>query len=356
LEAAKTNLRPLLSRAFRRPVTDDEVNRFAALVEESMQEGDTFEQGMQVAVTAVLVSPHFLFRAELHPQQQADADGVYELNDFQLASRLSYFLWSSMPDDELFALAEQSKLHEPEVLRQQIGRMLADAKSVALVQNFVGQWLNLRLLDNVTPDPRAFPKFDADLKASMQRETELFATEIVQNDRSVLDFIEGRYTFVNARLARHYGMKDVWGEEFRRVDLAADERRTGVLTHASILTLTSNPGRTSPVKRGKWILDNILGQPPPDPPPDVPDLEATQKSQPDISLRRQLEIHRENAVCASCHKVMDQLGFGLENFDATGRWREEDGKFPIDASGELPSGGKVRGTAGAGPSDRKPAE
>jgi hypothetical protein len=345
LEAAKANLRPLLNRAFRRKVTDDEIANYAALVDESVQLGDSFEQGMQAAVIGVLVSPHFLFRAELDSRpNKSDASGasVRDINDYELASRLSYFLWSSMPDDELFALATQNKLHEPDILDQQIRRMLADDKSEALVQNFFTQWLNLRLLDNVTPDPERFRKFDADLRAAMRRETELFAAAIIKEDRSVLDFLEGRFTFVNARLARHYGIKDVWGEEFRQVALTG-ERRTGVLTQASILTLTSNPGRTSPVKRGKWILDNILGSPPPDPPPDVPDLEATQRAKPDMPLRKQLEIHRENAVCASCHKVMDQLGFGLENFDAIGRWRENDGKFPVDASGQLPGGSKFAG-------------
>lgn len=353
VDAAKTNLRPLMNRAFRRPATEDEVSRFASLVEDAVKQGDTFEQGMQVAVTAVLVSPHFLFRAEgdqgrpLAPREEpvsrSETATVHEIGNYELASRLSYFLWSSMPDDELFGLAAQGKLQDPAVLDQQARRMLADPKSEALVQNFVTQWLNLRLLDSVTPDPKVFPQFDAELRKDMRLETELFARAIVQEDRSVLDFLEGRFTFVNERLARHYGIGGVDGNEFQRVNFNKDQRRAGVLTQASILTLTSNPARTSPVKRGKWILENILGSPPPDPPPDVPDLEATAKAQPGSSLRKQLEIHRTTAVCASCHKTMDQLGFGLENFDATGRWRDSDGQHPVDASGQLPGGERFNG-------------
>jgi mono/diheme cytochrome c family protein len=340
-DAAKQNLRPFLTRAFRRPVSEDEVNRFAALADNAVKEGDSFEQGMQVALTAVLVSPHFLFRAEWD-DRKADAESAAELNDFQLASRLSYFLWSSMPDDELFAAAAAGKFRDDKETQRQIQRMLADPKSESLVQNFAIQWLNLRLLDETAPDPNVFPEFDVRLKADMRRETELFAAAIIREDRSVLDFLQGRFTFVNQRLAEHYGLSGVTGDEFQRVNFS-DQKRTGVLTQASILTLTSNPGRTSPVKRGKWILENILGSPPPDPPPDAPDLEATQKAQPDLPLRKQLEIHRQNAVCASCHKVMDQLGFGLENFDAIGRWRDKDGKFPVDASAELPGGARFSG-------------
>jgi hypothetical protein len=340
-EAAKANLRPLLSGAFRRPATGDELNRFAGLVDRAVLQGDSFEQGMQVALTGVLISPHFLFRAEGH-EHAAVPNAIRLIGDYDLASRLSYFLWSSMPDDELLAAAAQGTLHDAAILEQQVRRMLADAKSEALVQNFVTQWLNLRLLDGVAPDSQVFPQFDAKLKADMRRETELFAAAIIREDKSVLDFLGGRFTFVNERLARHYGLAGVSGDEFQRV-LFTDNRHTGVLTQASVLTLTSNPGRTSPVKRGKWMLENILGSPPPDPPPDAPDLEATQKNQPDLPLRKQLEIHRQNAVCASCHKVMDQLGFGLENFDAIGRWRDKDGTFAIDASGELPGGAKFNG-------------
>jgi PAS domain-containing protein len=342
LEAARRNLSPLVGRAFRRPASADEVAGYSRLVDAAVQEGDSFEQAMQVAVTAVLVSPQFLFRVEHDPPPAKGGPAVRELDDYELAARLSYFLWSSMPDDELFAAAAAGKLRDAGQREQQIRRMLSDPRSDALVQNFASQWLNLRLLDGVTPDPRSYPDFNAALKADMRRETELFVQAIIREDRSLLDFLDGRFTFVNDRLARHYGLEGEFGDEFRRVDFAAD-RRAGVVTQASILTLTSNPARTSPVKRGKWILENLLGSPPPDPPPDVPELEATQQARPGLSLRQQLEIHRQNAVCASCHKTMDQLGFGLENFDAIGRWRDKDGKLAIDASGELPGGHKFAG-------------
>ncbi|MEX2173324.1 MAG: DUF1592 domain-containing protein [Pirellulaceae bacterium] len=340
-DAARQNLRLLLSRAFRRRASDDEVNTYSQLVEASVEAGDSFEQGMQVALTAVLVSPHFLFRMEddagSKDAKSETTAGSVELSDFELATRLSYFIWSSMPDDELFALASAGKLGDAAIREQQVRRMLADPKSDALVQNFATQWLNLRLLDGASPDPQAYPDFSPELKADMRRETELFCQAILREDRSLLDFIEGRFSFVNERLAKHYGLKGIEGDEFQRVAFK-DDRRTGVLTQASILTLTSNPARTSPVKRGKWIMENILGSAPPDPPPDVPELEATQKAKPGLSLREQLEIHRASAVCASCHKTMDQLGFGLENFDAVGRWREKDGQLAIDSSGELPNG------------------
>ncbi|HEY2414020.1 MAG TPA: DUF1592 domain-containing protein [Pirellulaceae bacterium] len=341
IEAAKTNLQPLMVRAFRRPTAESEVNSFAALVDNAVKQGDSFEQGMQVAVTAILASPHFLFRVE-GGDKSAAAGLVRPVGDFELASRLSYFLWSSTPDEELLSLAAKNTLHEDDALQQQVRRMLADSKTQALVDNFITQWLNLRLLDGVAPDPQVFPQFDAELKAAMRRETELFAAAIIQEDRSVLDFLSGRFTYVNGRLAQHYGIEGIEGSEFQRVNFT-DKSHTGVLTQASILTLTSNPGRTSPVKRGKWMLENILGSPPPDPPPDAPDLDAVQKAKPNATLRQQLTIHRENPVCASCHKVMDQLGFGLENFDAIGRWRDKDGQFKVDASGELPGGAKFNG-------------
>ena len=341
--AAEQNLRPFLNRAFRRRATDEEVSRLAGLVEQSMAEGDTFEQGMQNAVIATLVSPHFLFRVEQDPQPE-NPKLTHELQQYELATRLSYFLWSSLPDDELFVLATNGQLSDDAVLESQVRRMLADKRSIALVQNFATQWLNLRLLDSVAPDPKVFGSgsFSDSLKADMRRETEMFFEAVMREDRSILDLLDGKFTFVNERLAKHYGLEGVRGNEFQRVNLDQD-RRAGVFTQASILTLTSNPGRTSPVKRGKWILENILGSPPPEPPPDVPELEATQKAKPGLSLRKQLEIHRQNAVCASCHKTMDQLGFGLENFDAIGRWRETDGKLKIDSSGALPGGDKFQG-------------
>jgi hypothetical protein len=341
--AAEQNLRPFLNRAFRRRATEAEISRLAGLVEQSMAAGDTFEQGMQNAVIATLVSPHFLFRVERDPQPE-NPQLTHELQQYELATRLSYFLWSSMPDDELFILATNGQLDDGAVLERQVRRMLADKRATALVQNFGTQWLNLRLLDGVAPDPKVFGagSFSDDLKADMRRETELFFEAIMRDDRSILEFLDGKFTFVNERLAKHYGLKGIRGDDFQRVNLEG-ESRAGVLTQASILTLTSNPGRTSPVKRGKWIMENFLGSAPPDPPPDVPELEATRKAKPGLSLRKQLEIHRANAVCASCHKTMDQLGFGLENFDAIGRWRDQDGGLKIDSSGLLPGGDKFKG-------------
>ena len=338
-DAAKRNLRPLVNRAFRRKATDEEVDRLAGLVEEAVRQGDSFEQGMQVALIGVLVSPQFLFRIEEDPKS-----GVRELGNYELAARLSYFLWSSLPDNELFAAATEGKLSDDRVLEQQVRRMLKDRKADALVENFGAQWLNLRLLDSFTPDPDKFGQFNEELRADMKKETELFFAHIMREDCSLLDFLEADYTFVNERLAKHYGLEGVTGEEFRRVELKG-RPRNGVLTQASILTLTSNAGRTSPVKRGKWILENLLGAPPPPPPPNVPELETVSKSMPAASLRKQLEIHRENAVCASCHKTMDALGFGLENYDAIGRWRDNDSGQPIDASGILPGGDKFNGSA-----------
>jgi hypothetical protein len=342
LDAARQVLRPFMFRAFRRPVKADEVDRFANLVQMVIDQQQPYERGIQVADAAVLVSPHFLFRVE----RDAEPDNPQArrtLNDFELASRLSYFLWSSMPDDELLALARQRKLADESVLRQQVARMLQDAKAAALAENFAGQWLNLRMLDEVAPDPDTFPDYDQRLRDDMRRETLLFFEAIVREDRSILDLLDGRFSFINRRLADHYGVVSVETDEFQRVDWKPADPRAGVLTQASILTLTSNPKRTSPVKRGKWIMENILGTPPPEPPPDVPVLEETQKAAPNTSLREQLELHRKDAGCASCHRQMDALGFGFENFDPIGRWRDRDGRLPIDASGVLPSGEKFNG-------------
>ena len=341
LDAAQTSLRPFVNRAFRRRVNEDEIRKYAQLVDASVRDGDNYEQGMQVAVIAVLCSPHFLFRIEQDPNPN-DPKNAHLVGDYELATRLSYFLWSSLPDNELFLLATSGKLREEQTLREQVKRMLADDRSQALADNFASQWLNLRLLDSASPDPGEFKDFSPVLKSDMQRETLAFFMSVVKEDRSVLDFIDGKFSFLNERLAKHYGIKDVSGDEFQRVSLSGTNRG-GVLTHASILTLTSNPERTSPVKRGKWILDNMLGAPPPEPPADVPQLDATQKAQPGLSLRKQLEIHRENAVCASCHRTMDALGFGLENFDAIGKFREKEKGQAIDSSGTLPEGESFQG-------------
>ena len=340
--AAREVLTPFLSRCFRRPVNDAEVTPFVSLVETANARGESFERGLQVAVMASLVSPHFLFRLELDGASPNDLQRQ-ELNAFQLASRMSYFLWSSMPDAELSRLAEQGKLSDARVLKAQMHRMLRDEKAAALVENFAGQWLNLRNLAEFDPDAKQFADFDDALRAAMLQETFQFFAEVMRRDRSILTFIDGDFTFVNERLAKHYGLTGVQGDAFRRVSLSADSQRVGVLTHGSILALTSNPNRTSPVKRGKWVLENLLGTPPPDPPADVPTLEESAKAASEASFREQLEIHRKNPVCASCHREMDAIGFGLENFDPIGRFREKEGEHQIDASGTLPDGQSFRG-------------
>jgi len=353
-QAAAEVLSKFLRRAFRRPVADDEVKKYVGLVEYAIKHGDSYERGIQVAVQAVLVSPHFLFRVEsdrdagrmrrgapIQGRDAKDPNKKRPLNDHELAVRLSYFLWSSMPDDELFRLADSGKLHRRDELERQVRRMLKDPKSQALVQNFGAQWLNLRTLDEITPDRKRFTTFNDRLRRDMRTETEMFFAAVMREDRGILDFLDARYTFLNERLAKHYGIPGVQGDAFRRVPLTGN--RAGILTQASILTITSNPTRTSPVKRGKWVLENIFDQPPPDPPPNVPPLDEKTIAAGNLSLRKQLEIHRANPVCASCHTTMDAIGFGLENFDAVGRWRDKDGKSPVDASGELPGGRKFNG-------------
>ena len=339
-DAASQVLRPILYHAFRRPVADTEVIRFAELVDRNVSEfKETYDYGLYVALQAALVSPDFLFRKEADPEGDA---AERKLNEYEVASRLSYFLWSSMPDDELFQLAENKRLFDPAILQAQIERMLHDEKAKALSRNFAAQWLNLRNLNDVRPNPELFPDFDEALRSAMSQETELLFSTIVKENRSIDDFLNADFTFLNERLAKHYGISGVTGEEFVRVSLEGT-KRSGLLTQASILTLTSNPGRTSPVKRGKWILENILGESPPPPPPGVPPLEEAAKDVSDLSLRERLEIHRKDPGCASCHKTMDPLGMGLENFDAVGRWRDKEGERDVDSTGELPSGEKFSG-------------
>lgn len=340
--AATKVLSQFMKRAFRRPLKPGEVDRYENLVANAVKQGDSFEEGIRWAIQGILVSPHFLFRIEDHLKPKNSQDSAVRIDDYSLACRLSYFLWSSMPDEELFALAEKGILHRSEIITQQTKRMLKDQKSQALVQNFAQQWLNLRLLDDIFPDPRRFRAFNTQLRLAMKKETELFFAAVMKEDRSILDFLDGNFTFVNETLAKHYGIKNIRGKKFRRVTLPANQRR-GILTHASILTITSNPTRTSPVKRGKWIMENILGTPPQPPPPGVPKLDEAKVVSNVMSLRKQLELHAKNPICASCHLQMDALGFGFENFDAIGRWRERDGRQPIDSSGELPSGEKFRG-------------
>jgi mono/diheme cytochrome c family protein len=328
------------TRAFRRPVEPAEIKPYVDLAIASAPDGP-LDRAIQTGITAVLVSPHFLFRVE-QPGAATEGNDPTPIGAFELASRLSYFLWSSMPDEELFRLAGDGTLKRTDVLAAQVRRMLKDARSQALVANFAAQWLNLGLLDLASPNTRVFKTFDNDLRKDMRRETELFFQSLVRDDRHVLDLLNGKYTFLNERLADFYNIKGITGDQFREVSLEGSPR-AGVLTQASILTLTSQRTRTSPVKRGKWILDTFLGEAPPPPPANVPELSETQKSNPRASLRDQLALHRKSASCAICHKIMDPLGLGLENFDGIGRWREKEKNHPIDASGSLPGGQSFRG-------------
>lgn len=325
----------LARRAWRRPVAKTEVAQLMRFVKMARAEGQNAEQGLAVAISALLVSPHFLFRIE-RDQNPADPTATHPVTELELASRLSYFLWNSMPDEELLSLAEKKQLRAPGVLDAQIKRMLADSRSGALASNFAGQWLETRNLSQVKPDPKKFPEWRPELREAMERETALFFEAVLKENLSISTFLDAKFTFLNESLAKHYGIKGVEGPEFRRVNLESNQRG-GILTHASVLTVSSYPTRTSPVIRGKYILQNIFGAPPPPPPPDVPLLDE-EKIGSSGSLRAQLEQHRQNAMCASCHNRMDSMGFALENYDATGKWRDTDNTFPIDASGTLPNG------------------
>jgi mono/diheme cytochrome c family protein len=336
-------LATLARRAYRGPVTQSEVASLMKFVAQARDEGLTTEQGLQYAIEAMLVSPRFLFRIERDPDP-ADPSKPHRISDFELASRLSYFLWSSMPDDELLNLAENGKLSAPATLDAQVTRMLADPKSGALADSFAAQWLETRNLDVVKPDPQKFPEWGPELRDAMRTETRMFFEAVLRENRPVTDFIDARYTFLNERLARFYGIEGVTGPDFRRVELTGDQRG-GVLTQASVLTVSSYPTRTSPVIRGKFVLQNILGTPPPPPPPDVPPLDESGLGEK-VSVRQQLEAHRANPVCASCHSRMDVLGFGLENYNGIGKWRTTDGKFPIDSSGTFPNGKSFTTPAG----------
>jgi mono/diheme cytochrome c family protein len=327
-------------RAFRRPVSAAEVDKYTRLVSLAQAQGDPFEEGLCLSLQAILVSPHFLFRIEQEPKTAATA-AAYPIGQYELATRLSYFLWSSMPDAELTRCAEQGTLRKPEVLAAQVRRMLKDPKSRALVENFGGQWLELRKLEAAKPDPVRFTDWDEYLRLSMRRETEEFLVHLLRENGSILDLLDADYSYLNERLARFYGIPGVKGTEFRKVSLAGTPRG-GILTQASVLTVSSYSTRTSPVLRGRWVLENVLNAPPPPPPPGVPTLDENKVGQ-SASLRQQLEAHRVNPTCASCHSRMDPLGFGLENFDAIGAWRTADGKFPIDASASLPDGRTFRG-------------
>ena len=342
---ARQILATLAHRAFRGPVADVDLEELVDFYEQGRATG-TFEKGIELALRRLLVSPNFLFRVEAEPEEIAP-NTAYHIGDYALASRLSFFLWSSIPDEELLDAAGQGLLREPGELERQVARMLADPRSEAVVSNFFNQWLHVRNVPTVTPVDDLFPDFDAGLRKAFQKETELFAASIVREDRSVLDLLDADYTYVNERLAQHYGIPNVTGRAFRRATLT-DERRRGLLGQASILTVTSRPNRTSPVIRGKWILQNLLGVPPPPPPPNVPPLEERARGG-DVpkSMRERMAQHRANPVCASCHSTIDQAGFALENFDAVGRWRDLDAGFePIDASGALPDGTKFNDVIG----------
>lgn len=342
---AKEILGQFARRAFRRPVTASDLDPLLTFFEQGRAEGG-FETGIELAVRKVLVSPEFLFRIENDPSD-TEPGSPYRLSEFELASRLSFFLWSTIPDDELLEIAEQGHLTDPAVLETQVTRMLADSRSGALIDNFAGQWLYLRNMALVLPDPIAFPEFDDNLRDAFTRETDMFLNSQLQEDRSVLSLLDANYTFLNERLAKHYGISGVYGSHFRRVELADDTRR-GLLGHGSVLTVTSYANRTSPVLRGKWILENLIGAPPPPPPANVPALkEIGEEGVPPSTVRERLELHRQNPVCASCHAQMDPLGFALENYDAVGKWRTTgQGEIPIDASGTMADGRTLAGPRG----------
>jgi len=341
---AKKILSNLAHHAYRRPVRPDDVTQLLGLYKTGAQNGG-FEQGVRLALQKILVSPDFLFRAEVDPPGAAPGT-VYKISDIELASRLSFFLWSSIPDDQLLAVAESGRLSDPSVLQAQVKRMLADRRSGALVKNFAGQWLYLRNIARISPDQTAFPNFDDNLRGALAKETELLIESQLREDHPVTDLLTTDYTFLNQRLAEHYGIKGVYGTEFRRVKLE-DPNRYGLLGQASILAVTSYPNRTAPTIRGKWVLEQLLGSPPPPPPPNVPSLKDDATAQ-QMTMRQRMEQHRANPTCAACHRLMDPLGFALENFDGLGNWRVSTapGSGPIDASGTTPDGTAFNGPAG----------
>jgi len=342
---ASTILSQLARRAYRRPVTGDDLRVPLALYKEARAEGD-FDSGIEMALRAVLTSAEFIFRVERDPENIAQ-NRAYRISDLELASRLSFFLWSTIPDEELLDLASRGRLHDPATLERQVRRMLSDARAQSLETNFAAQWLYLRNLATAGPDGRQFPDFDDNLRQAFRRETELFFESIVKEDRSVVDLLRANYTFLNERLAKHYGIPNVYGSNFRRVTVAADSVRGGLLGQASILTVTSYANRTSPVQRGKWVMENILGTPPPPPPPNVPLLSEDNPVGTVLTMRERMAQHRINPACASCHQLMDPIGLSFEHFDATGRWRTlGEGDVAIDAAGALPSGVTFDGIAG----------
>ena len=340
---ARKILSVLARRAYRRPVTGIDVDVLMEFYAAGRAEG-SFDIGIQRALERLLISPQFLFRIEQVPESGRPSE-VYRISDLELASRLSFFLWSSMPDDALLEVAERGGLQNPAVLEREVRRMLDDTRATALVENFVGAWLAVRNVRDVLPDSGLFPEFDENLREAFQRETELLVESMLREDKSLVDLIDADYTFVNERLAKHYGIDGVYGNRFRRVSLTTDERR-GLLGHGSVLTVTSYPNRTSPVLRGKWLLENLLGAPPPAPPPDIPALAEDTATRTPTSVRERLELHRRSPACAACHERMDPLGFALEHFDPIGGWRTTDARRPIDALAVLPDGTRLQGSAG----------
>jgi len=337
---ARQILTALARQAYRRKVTDRDLEPLLSFYQASRNRGNSFDQGIESGIRMILSDPQFIYRFEPEPTTLANG-AIYQISDTELASRLSYFLWSSLPDETLLALADQNKLHEQATLEQQVRRMLADSKADALVDNFASQWLYLRNIKNTFPDPQEFPNFDDNLRQDLRTETKMFLSSIFREDHNVLDLLNADYTYMNERVARHYGVEGIYGPRFRRVKVS-DERR-GILGQASILSVTSYTTRTSPVLRGKWILSNLLDTPPPPPPPDVPALTENKAGVTPKSVRERLELHRANPACAVCHKIMDPLGFALENFDATGRWRSMDAGNKIESSGVLLDGTPVDG-------------
>ena len=336
-------LSTLMRRAYRRPLTERDFKSPLGFYRRGRAE-EGFEAGIEMALSSILASPKFLFRVERDPAGISPKT-AYQISDLELASRLSFFLWSSIPDDELLDLAVQGDLGKPEVLEQQVRRMLADRRSRALLTNFASQWLHLRNLESVTPDMRLFPGFDDNLRQAMRRETELLLESVIKEDRSVLDLLSSNYTFLNERLAKHYQIPHVYGSWFRRVKLDDESKRGGLLRHGSILTVTSYNTRTSPVIRGHWVLENLLGVPPPPPPAEVPPLED-KTIDGKLSVRERLMEHRSNPACSGCHSLMDPVGFALENYDAVGRWRKTESEQPIDAAGSFPGGARFEGVSG----------
>src|SRR4030095_5694084 len=337
VSCARQVVSTLARRAYRQPVTDADLQRLMSFFETGRRDGG-FEAGIQAALQRILVSPQFIFRIE----RDSVPGAVHRITDVELASRLSFFIWSSIPDDPLLQLAIDGKLSRPAVLESEVRRLLADPKSSALVENFAGQWLRLRNVRNVSPNSDLFPDFDDNLRQAFRRETELLFDSIKRQDRNGLELMTANYTFVNERLARHYGIPGIYGSQFRRVSVTEPERQ-GLLGQRSFLAVTSHAERTSPVLRGKWILENILGMPVPPPPPNVPPLKERANGEKPRTMREQMAEHRSNPACANCHKIMDSIGFALENFDAVGAWRSEEADAPIDASGELADGSHVNG-------------